>query len=171
MKRPKHPLDDLTKPEILRVRKGDIAATQKMMRQCALNLRELTSDGRNNLHSLHAVYLSQVLKRLAKSEKTARLFCLGMPKHRPKQNQDSRIHIERARKVLAWYQRGGTLDAAIKAVADREHKSIGAIRASWKAKGFVAEFQRLYATPKQERGKVKLPGALNSTLPQEKGET
>ncbi len=60
MKRIEHPLDDLTKPEILRVRKGDIAATQKMMRRCALNLRELTSDGRNNLQSLHAVYLSQV---------------------------------------------------------------------------------------------------------------
>ena len=170
MKRLEHPLDDLTKADIERVRKGDISAAQKMMRQCAANLREQLPGGGNNLHFLHAIYLSQVLKRLANSEETARLFCLGMPKHRPKQVVDSRIHLERARMVMAQYQRGGTLKAAMKAIADREHRSIGAIRASWAAKGFVAEFERMLAAPKGKRSQVRRPGALKKIMTETKAQ-
>lgn len=159
MSRQKHPLDDLYAAEIKRVREGDVAAAQRMMLHCAKALRELVSGGGNNLASQHAVYLAQVLKRLSGSEATARLFCLGMPKHRPRSTADSPIHLYRAQRVLAKYKRGGTLDEAIKAVAESKNKSIGAIRASWKKKGDLAESELLFRTPKAQRSKVRLPGA------------
>ena len=171
MRRQKHPLDDLYAAEIKRVREGDVAAAQRMMLHCAKALRELVPGGGNNLASQHAVYLAQVLKRLSGSEVTARLFCLGMPKHRPRSTADSPIHLYRAQRVLAKYQRGGTLDEAIEAVAESENKSIGAIRASWKKKGFLAEHALLIRTPKAQRSKVRLPGALGNALAQRKGGT
>jgi len=166
----KHPLADVFESEIRRVREGDIAAAQRMMRHCAKALREHLSYGSNNLASQHADYLAEVLDRLADKKSTARMFCIDMPPHRPKQNDDPAIHIGRARKVLATFQCCGRLDAAMKTVATAECKSIGAVRASWNKKGFVAEFELLYDTPESQRNEVRLPGALRNVIPKWKGE-
>jgi hypothetical protein len=158
MKR-EHPLAELYAAEIKRVREGDIEAARKMMQHCANALREQFSDGRNNLAGQHATYLAEILERLSENDSTARLFCLGMPKHRPRQAEDSSIHLERAKKILTEFQRGGTLLAAMEAVANAERKSLGAVRASWEMKGSTAEITLLVTTPKSARSGLRLPGA------------
>ena len=153
----KHPMAEVYAEEIERVRRGDVSAAQKMMRDCAKALCEQDADGRNNLAGQFAVYIAQVLVRLARSRDTARLFCLGRPAHRPKRVDDSGKHLDRARKVLTHFQRGGTITAAIRAVAAMEHVTPGAIRASWRAKGQQAMIDRLMRTPKSDRGHVRFP--------------
>jgi len=148
-------LAELYAEDIARVRRGDVAAAQTMMRACAEALRELRPDGTNNLAGQYAVYLAQVLARLARNPDTARLFCLGRPANRPKALDDS-LHRDRARRVLARLQRGGGITAAIEAVAKADHVSPGAMRASWKAAGFLAKVELLARTPKDKRKSVRL---------------
>lgn len=156
--KPKYPHADIYAEKIKRVREGDIEAAKKMMLDASEALRDRLPQGGNNLAGMYADYLAEVLDRLAASDETARLFCLDMPRHRPKQHEDSPMHLERARKVLAKYQSGVTLDAAMKTVsATSTCVSIGAIRASWKAKSLQALVALLMETPKSKWDKVRYP--------------
>jgi len=132
---------------IEQVRRGDIGAAKKMLVATAHALREQTTDGRNNLSAPYATYLAEVLETLARSENTARLFCLGMPNNRPTTGDDS-MHVSRALSILDLMKNGLTAGKAIHQVALAEHKSREAIRSSWKKGRLAAQVQfNLRATP------------------------
>ena len=83
-----HPNVAIYAADIKRIRAGDVSAAQVTMRNCGEALREQLPDVRNNLAGQYALYLAEFIDRLAQDPSTARLFCLDMPKHRPKRSSD-----------------------------------------------------------------------------------
>jgi hypothetical protein len=144
---------------IERVRHGDVGAAQKLLVVCASVLRDQTPDGQNYLAAPYATYLAEVFEKLARSEDTAKLFCLDMPAYRPKKD-DASLHVRRALSIYELKEHGATTTQAIAQVASAEQRSEEAVRASWKKGRLVAGIQggRFTGTTKTAEGKSKRKG-------------
>ena len=158
-------MHDIYGPKIANARSGDIRVMQEILQQSAGAMRERLPSGGINLAYAYAEYLAECLEHLASSPETARLFCLDMPKHRRKGSDDPEEHLRRARLVMSEYQHDGNLKAAIERVASSTNRSAGAIRASWKVKGGLAEYEFFAATPRNKRNAIKCPGAIAKAMP------
>ena len=148
-----------------RVRKGNVKKAQGFLKECSDALREKLQYGGVNLAYEYADYLATCLEHLAKTEDTARLFCLDMPKNRPKGTGDPAKQFERALDVLKEYQKGGTLSRAIKAVAKKVFLSEDAVRKSWKAHGLRAKFYLASDTPRDMQCTLRFPGKRVKSKP------
>ena len=158
-------MNELRMGRIDRVRKGNVKKAQGFLKECSDALREKLQYGGVNLAYEYADYLATCLEHLAKTEDTARLFCLDMPKNRPKGTGDPAKQFERALDVLKKYQKGGTLSRAIKAVAKKVFLSEGAVRKSWKAKGFAAKIYLASDTPRDMQCTLRFPAKRVKSTP------
>lgn len=151
------------------VKRGDVKAAQGFLRDCADALREKLRHGGVNLDCEYADYLADCLENFSKNPDVARLFCLRMPKHRPKGTDNPEKQFDRAMMVLEEYQCGRTIASAIKTVAKKVHRSEDAVRASWKAYKFKAQIHLILSTSKDKRKNLRLAGSRSMSNPKSRG--
>jgi hypothetical protein len=152
-------------------RDGDIATAQKLLKESAGALREHFDTGGANIRVELAEYLADCLEQIAERPEIAKHFCLNMPKHRPRKDDES-LHRQRALAVIQAFQTTFTLNAALEKVAKAEQKSVDAIRASFEKARNVAGVLFLLRTPKNKRGEVKqVPRSQQKTKAQTRSVT